>query len=49
MEDADLNKDKRIDYKEFSKLVMGTIESTKKLARKKMKKISKISFKLYFK
>jgi len=44
MEEADLNNDKRIDYKEFSRLVMGTIENTKKLAKKKMKKISNTEF-----
>ena len=41
MEEADLNNDKKLDYREFAKLVVNTIEKTKKIARKRMRTICK--------
>lgn len=39
VEEADLNKDGRINYREFARFIIDTIEKAKRVARKKMNKI----------
>ncbi|CAF0786566.1 unnamed protein product [Brachionus calyciflorus] len=39
MDEADLNKDQMLNYKEFSRLIIDTIQKSKKAARSQMKKI----------